>query len=343
MNMSRRTFLAAAASSALPVVASEKNGAVRPEANLKTGTLGKYIGGLVPGRYDAHTHVHPGEPDPDRLVKSFAEAGLVGGVAFSRCPYPDQLPGVPPITPEQAMDDAIAWCSGSPSIYPFYYIDPSADNAVELVDMAVEKGMYGFKVIRGDAPPVDEKSLKAYRRMAFYNKPITFHSGILWDGRASSDNFRPANWEGLLEVPGLRFALAHISWPWCDECIAVYGKMLNAMTKRGLEVPEMFIDTTPGTPKIYRRDSLAKVYTVGYDISEHIMFGTDCRVNRYNTPWCVDWQKTDDAIMYELGLDNSVLDDYYRRAFSRFLFGGDNSKRKVPTPDGREGNKRIKA
>ena len=32
------------------------------------------------------------------------------------------------------------------------------------------------------------------------------------------------------------------------------------------------------------------------------------------------------------------LDDYYRRGLRRFLFGGDNTKRKVPTPDGRNGN-----
>ena len=27
----------------------------------------------------------------------------------------------------------------------------------------------------------------------------------------------------LLDVRGLRFSLAHIGWPWCDELIAVYG------------------------------------------------------------------------------------------------------------------------
>ena len=88
-------------------------------------------------------------------------------------------------------------------------IDPGADNAVELVDMAVEKGIYGFKVIRGAEKPVDPNALKAYRRMAEHGKPITFHTGILWDGRDSSDYFRPANWEGLLDAPHLRFAPAH--------------------------------------------------------------------------------------------------------------------------------------
>ena len=305
----------------------------------KLGPLGKYVGELAPGRYDAHTHVYPGEPKPDFLKARFAEAGLVGGLVFSRCPNSWQVPGAPLLTPEEAMDNVIAWCSASPSIYPIYWIDPGADNAVELVDMACEKGIYGFKVIRGAEMPVDEKALKCYRRMAEKNKPITFHTGILWDGRGSSDYFRPANWEGLLEAPFLRFALAHISWPWYDECVAVYGKILNAVVRRGLEVPEMFIDTTPGTPKDYRRDALRRVYKTGYDIAEHIMYGTDCRVTNYNVAWSTDWQRTDDAILSEFGVDANGLDDYYRRALGRFLFGGDNSKRKIPTPDGRDGNR----
>lgn len=325
-----------AAATAVPVAASAAP-AAKP---LKKGALGKYVGELAPGRYDVHTHIYPGDPDPKGLVKSFAEAGLAGGVVFSHCPNKWQTPGAVLLPPDKEMDNVIEWCSGSPSIYPFYWIDPGADNAVELVDMAVEKGIYGFKVIRGAEKPVDPKSIKAYRRMAELGKPITFHSGILWDARDSSDYFRPANWEGLLEVPHLRFALAHISWPWCDECIAVYGKILNSMVRRGLEVPEMFIDTTPGTPKIYRRDALAKVFTVGYDVSEHIMFGTDCRVNRYNVAWSRDWQRTDDAIFSDLGLGADALDDIYRRALGRYLFGGDNSNRKLPTPDGIDGNKK---
>ena len=88
--MSRRGFLAAAA--ALPVAAQAAPGSGHV-APLKKGALGKYAGELAPGRYDAHTHVYPGEPDPDRLVKSFADAGLVGGVVFSRCPNAWQVPG----------------------------------------------------------------------------------------------------------------------------------------------------------------------------------------------------------------------------------------------------------
>ena len=340
--ISRRGFLIAAATTAVAetVKDAETTGNALRAARFcaKTGPLGKYVGELAPGRYDAHTHVYPGIPDPERLARSFAAAGLAGGVVFSRCPNSWQVPGAKLLSPEEAMDNVIEWCSGLPSIYPFYWIDPGADNAVELVDMAVEKGIYGFKVIRGAEMPVDPKALKVYRRMAEKGKPVTFHCGILWDRPDSSDYFRPANWEGLLEAPNLRFALAHVSWPWCDECVAVYGKMLNAIVRRGLDVPEMFIDTTPGTPRLYRRDALMKVFTVGYDVTNHVMYGTDCRVNRYNVDWSLGWQRTDDNCLTEFGSGKDMGDDYYRLGLCRFLFGGDNTKRKVPTPDGRNGN-----
>lgn len=329
--MSRRGFLATAAALSVAAQAASSAGAA---SQPKTGALGKVVGELPPGRYDAHVHVYPGEADPDKLVRSFKEAGLAGGCIFSERPIKWEASWPDPLPPEKAMDRVIEWASGSPSIYPFYWIDPVRPDAVDLVDMAVEKGIYGFKVIRGEGRPVDERSLPVYERIARHGKPLTFHSGILWDGRDSSDNFRPANWEGLLAVPGLRFALAHISWPWCDECIAVYGKLLNAILKRGDKVPEMFIDTTPGTPRIYRRDALTKVFTVGYDIFDHVMFGSDCRTTRYNAKWTKGWFAVDDAVYAELGLGAKDLDSIYRTALRRYLFGGDNTKRAIPTPDG---------
>ena len=108
MNLSRRSFIA---STAVGAFASAGAGAARPGEDenlpLVTGALGKYIGELAPGRYDAHTHVYPGEPDPAKLAKSFADAGLKGGVVFSRCPNTWQVPGAPLLTPDEAMDNVI--------------------------------------------------------------------------------------------------------------------------------------------------------------------------------------------------------------------------------------------
>ena len=337
MKQTRKGFLAGALAAAGLGTVSGKG---KADAKAKSD-LGK-LKVLPDGRYDSHVHVAPGEPDPARLVKSFGEAGLAGGCIFSEDPnrFPNDIRQ--PHDPEKAIDAVIAWASGSPTIYPFYWIDPARPDACDLVDLAIEKGVYGFKVIRSQGRPCDEKSMPVYAKIAKYGKPLTFHTGILWDGRASSDNFRPANWEPLLDIPYLRFALAHVSWPWCDECIAVFGKLLNAIGARGEKVPEMFIDTTPGTPEIYRREVLTKVYAVGYDVHDHVMFGTDGTVNRYNTAWAKKWMGVDDAVYAELKLSARQIDANYRTALQRYLFGGDNSGRKIPTPDDLEATQVVK-
>lgn len=277
---------------------------------------------LPPGRYDDHIHIMHGKPEPARFAESLAAAGITGGVLLSECPnrFGPEIPEPPP--PEEAMDNALEWASGNPNLFPFYWIDPVAPGAEKLVDLAVEKGMYGFKVLPGFFMPGDTRAIPVYQRIAAAGKPILFHSGILWDGRPSSKYTRPGNYEELLAVPGLRFALAHVSWPWHDECISVYGKILDCHHIHGDALPEMFIDLTPGTPPIYRKEVLTKLFKVGYDVKDHILFGTDGTTPTYGVNWSREWQERDAAIYEELGLDETAVDSIYRGALQRFLFGG---------------------
>ena len=83
-----------------------------------------------------------------------------------------------------------------------------------------------------------------------------------------------------------------------------------------------------------RRDALAKVFTVGYDVFDHVQYGTDCNTERYNVGWSTDWLKTDDAILGELALDGKTADSYTRGSLRRYLFGGAKLNRKVPVSDG---------
>ena len=288
---------------------------------------------LPPGRYDEHIHIYEDtEPKSEMLAARMAEAGMVGGCVYSRQQSPEaRLSNTTRMTPEQIVDHVIAWCSASPTLYPFFWIDPSRPDAVELVDMAVEKGIYGFKVIRDNGFPCDGFALDAYRRMAHYGKPLTFHSGILYDGIPSSEYFRPVAFEPMLRVPHLRFCLAHISWPWCDECLALFGKMrdagwrLRANRKGGSnpDVPMMYIDTTPGPRQIWRRDALQKMYTTFFrkSINNRLMFGTDCSVHNYRVAHCREFQDFDDALFREMGLTGEEIDAYYRTALQAYLFG----------------------
>ena len=296
-------------------------------------SMNKIIGELPPGRYDAHVHVYPGEPNPEDFAAKLAEAGLRGAVIMSE--NPDPMDGSAPPDPAAAMDRAIEWASASETIYPFYWINPVIDGAIDLVDLAVEKGMFGFKVIPSRFYPGDERAMPVYERIAKVGKPLLFHSGILWDGRPSCKFTRPGNYEDLIDIADLRFCLAHMSWPWCDECIAVYGKFLNALTRATKPRASMHVDVTPGTPKIFRRDALTKLFLSGYDVSGRVQFGSDCRTHSYKVQWTKDWMATDDAIYAELGPSVVDPDSIYRGCLSAFLFGGGEAKR-CPTPDGTE-------
>ena len=295
--------------------------------------MNKIIGELPPGRYDGHVHIFPGKPDSEAYVARLAKAGFRGGILLSE--NPDPLDDSPAPDPEGAMDRAIEWASASETLYPFYWINPVLDNARDLVDMAVEKGMFGFKVLPGRFMPGDPRALPVYEKMAKAGKPVLFHSGILWDGRPSSKFTRPGNYEELIDIPGLRFCCAHISWPWCEECVAVYGKFLNALTRTDRPRAEMFIDITPGTPRRRRQSALEMLFGYDYDMNGRVMFGTDCRANDYAVAWAKEWQERDDAIYAALGKDLVDPDSVYRRALQNFLFGGGAGLR-LPTPDGTE-------
>ena len=295
--------------------------------------MNKIVGELPPGRYDGHVHSFAGAPDSRAYLARLAAAGFRGGIVLSE--NPDPLDDSPAPDPEDAMDRAIGWASASETLYPFYWINPVLDNASDLVDMAVEKGMFGFKVLPGRFMPGDPRALPVYEKMAKAGKPVLFHSGILWDGRPSSKFTRPGNYEELIDIPGLRFCCAHISWPWCEECVAVYGKFLNALTRADRPRAEMFVDITPGTPRRRRQSALEMLFGYDYDMNGRVMFGTDCRANDYAVAWAKEWQERDDAIYAALGKDLVDPDSVYRRALQNFLFGGGAGLR-LPTPDGTE-------
>jgi len=329
----RREFLAGA--TCLGVAVAATHGAADGGSEVsppREKDLGK-AKSLPSGRYDEHIHIYDDdEPKPEAFASLMAEAGMTGGCVFSREQAPSaRLAKSTRMTPEQIVDNVIAWCSASPTLYPFYWIDPSRADAVELVDMAVEKGICGFKVIRNNGMPAAGPALDAYRRMAHYGKPLTFHSGILYDGVPSSEYFRPVAFEPMLRVPRIRFCLAHISWPWCDECMAVFGKIRDSRWRLrdvrtnnpNEEVPAMFIDTTPGPKQIWRKEALQKLYLTQFKnpIKDRLMFGTDNNVRSYRVQHCREYQDFDDALFREMELTDEQVDSYYRKALESFLFG----------------------
>ncbi len=279
---------------------------------------------------DGHIHIYAdrkGRPrnSPSEFVERLGEAGVDGGIVISIAPPAHKAFGKP-VAARDRLNDVLGVCEAGEYLYPFFWIDPMEVDALEQVDEAVERGVAGFKVICHAYEPGAPRAMEVFGRIAAKNKPILFHSGILWDNTASSQYNRPVLFECLLEIEGLRFALAHIAWPWCDELIAVYGKFATNLRVRH-STAEMFVDTTPGTPPIYRHDAFRKLFRAGiapgdavlFRVEDNVFFGSDRSVNRFDAEGVRDLIGLDREILGELSLDETVQEAYFSRNLLRFL------------------------
>jgi len=281
---------------------------------------------------DGHVHITSQDGSPSAFRTQLARAGMDGGLLIS---LPPALAGLRPVgvPADRRIAQVLEYAASGPHIFPFLWIDPMDDEVFGQIDEAAERGIAGFKVICHGYYPGDDRAMKAFRHVAAKGKPILFHSGILWDGQPSSRYNRPAEFEALLDVEGLRFSLAHIGWPWCDELIAVYGKFLNAYSRRPDLGVEMFVDVTPGTPEIYRREALTKLFGVGYDVEDNVVFGSDCSAAPYNAKWTRDWVARDKAIYEEIGVSESAQEKIFCGNLLRFVgLSQKEVKRKILTP-----------
>lgn len=267
--------------------------------------------------YDMHIHIMDGKPDADELVRKLSVAGIYGGAVIS--PEPSAEACNDGTDYENRIQTVFEWTKGYEGrLFPILWIHPDEINVEEHIRDAVKRGIAGFKMICNNYYVSDEAPMKILRLIAELGKPVIFHSGILWDGAVSSKYNKPVNWEALLEIPKLRFSMGHCSWPWHDECIALYGKILNAYLINP-DSCEMFFDLTPGTPEIYREDLFFKLFHTGYDVPHNIMFGTDSTASTYGPEWVLNWLNVDNKLYDKLGVPNSIRQLIYEDNFLRFI------------------------
>ena len=266
--------------------------------------------------FDMHIHARGTKPDPDALLSQMDKAGVFGGCVMSNTP--DTSRDGLGTSFEERLNEALGWSRGHEDrIYPVLRIDPYEENAIEKARIAHKRGIAAFKIICSNFYVYEEKPMALLREIAALGHPVIFHTGILWDGEVSSNFNRPLNWEALLEIKGLRFSLAHCSWPWIDECVALYGKFLNSSAHEN--GTEMFFDLTPGTPEIYRRELLTKLFEIGYNVGDNILYGSDCNASPYRSEWIKKWIDTDTAILDELGVSLEVREKMFSKNLMRFL------------------------
>lgn len=251
---------------------------------------------------DCHVHImNNDEPDPEALALALSKADVTGAIIIS--PPPASFTHLPagPNDAENRLSCLMNWCQNRIDWFPFFWIDPLESNVDDQIEAAVLSGVAGFKIILTQVGPEHPQIERAAGLIAQTGRPILFHSGILFDGHDSSRFNRPAGFEALLRIPRLRFALAHASWPWIDECLAVYGKFCDARKKNPARCSELFLDLTPGTPKLYRDELFRKLFGIGYALTDHILFGTD------NSAMPYDFSGT----RQKLSTDRQLLNQYW--------------------------------
>ena len=162
--------------------------------------------------------------------------------------------------------------------------------------------------------------MEVYGVIAELDRPILFHSGIFAGDESSSRYNRPAEFEMLSEVKGLRFSLAHLSWPWHDELIAIFGKALNTRKLRPGAEAEMFLDITPGAIGSDRREALTRLFKTVHGAQDNVFFGTDQMVS-YDGDCLLlnDLIKSDTEVYRSLGLKQSTIDKIFSGNLKRFL------------------------
>lgn len=214
---------------------------------------------------DAHVHVR-GEADPAEVLKRMDANGVARMIVLST-------------TDRVSLSGTRANLEVTRKIFEaapdrltgLAWVNPAIEGIADLTAEALaDMGYAGVKIIPDHWFAHEERLEPFWERMNDLAAPILFHTGILYGYDDASRFCKPVYLEELLHYPKIRFAMAHISWPWCEECLAVMGRFRAASGDRPWQ---SYVDLTPGTPKHIRKQAVANA--IDFCGADHIMFGTD--------------------------------------------------------------------
>ncbi len=246
---------------------------------------------------DCHVHMYHPIENPSALLKEMDKNGIDRMIVFSRSESRSIH-----ATRRNLMATKALFEAAPDRIGGLARIEPTLPGAASLAREALESmGFLGLKIIPDHWYAYEERLEPFWEAMNEVGAIILFHTGILWGNEDGSRFNRPVHLEKLLFYPKVRFLMAHISWPWCDECLAVMGRMRAAMKKHGGEW-QSYIDLTPGTPPYARKQAIANA--LSYVGPERLLFGTDSGIpgSLGHQKEFLDW---DMGIFDELGLDEA--------------------------------------
>jgi len=223
---------------------------------------------------DAHTHTSGPDADgtPGEAVRCMDQCGVE--MAFMFAPLLDvhglQLK-VEHYDDIRRHNDYIShFCADAPErLLAFAVLNPNPclangdkERAVQLmIDEARrcygELGIRGVKLVP-DRWRVNDQHIQPFlNELATLGMYVAFHSGIFLDER-SSDYCRPASYEGVHLIPGFHGHLAHLGWPWVDECIATLAMETFHPQSDRKDHWQLKVDLSFGCPPDWQVDSFRK-------------------------------------------------------------------------------------
>jgi predicted TIM-barrel fold metal-dependent hydrolase len=216
---------------------------------------------------DGHVHLG-GEPDVADVLRCMDANGVARLIVFS-----DHERGSLRKTRELLLRAKKLTDAAPDRLTTLAWVNPVIPGMADLAAEAIEKlGFSGLKIIPDHWYAHDERLNLFWARMNALDARILFHTGILYGFEDGSRFCHPVHLEKLCHYPRIRFAMAHISWPWCEECIAVMGRM-RAAANGDEKKWQSYVDLTPGTPRHIRKQAMANA--IEFCGAERIMFGTD--------------------------------------------------------------------
>lgn len=185
-------------------------------------------------------------------------------------------------------------------ISPMAWVEPTIPGMADLVEEAFTDLNYvGVKIIPDHWFVFEERLEPFWERMNALAAPILFHTGILYAHDDGSRFCQPLWLEKLMHYPRIKFVMAHLSWPWCEEHLAVMGRMRDAAEHGGWEW-QSYSDITVGTPPHIHKQALANA--VDFVGPDHIMWGSDTAMPGENMGNQAFRLKYDVALLEELWL-----------------------------------------
>lgn len=219
---------------------------------------------------DCHVHIH-GEPDAKALVGQMDANGVARILAIS------ETERVSLRKTRENLLVAKKLCDAAPDrLSGLAWVDPTIPGMAGLAEEALgDLGFVGLKIIPDHWYAYEERLEPFWEKANALRASILFHTGILYGYDDGSRFCRPLWLEKLVDYPSIRFAMAHISWPWCDECLAMMGRMRAAAGYQS-DGWQSYVDLTPGTPRYIRRQAIANA--VEFCGPDRILWGSDSTV-----------------------------------------------------------------